>query len=155
MELVASSIIDGDLNLLHDKQDCGDFLVLVLKVGFAKQVVQVVVEAVVGLVDNENLLNLLDDLLLAAVVDYLQVLLLDLDNLLLLVEIVEAVDEAEVVAFAVAIAAVAVVITLVAIIIVALAIRGESLRGVDRLCRCVELAYNLKYVSHPQRGYGW
>jgi hypothetical protein len=84
LDLVAAAVVDGDLNLLYDKH------------GLAEQVVQVVVEAVVDLVDDEDLVDLLHDLLLAAVVvDDLKVLLLDLDDLLLLVEVVEAVGEVE------------------------------------------------------------
>jgi hypothetical protein len=48
------------------------------------------------LVDDQNLVDLLDDLLLESVVDDLEVLLLDLDDLLLVVEVIEAIDEAEV-----------------------------------------------------------
>jgi hypothetical protein len=96
LDLVAAAVVDGDLNLLYDKHDGGDVAELVLHVGLAEQVVQVVVEAVVDLVDDEDLVDLLHDLLLAAVVvDDLKVLLLDLDDLLLLVEVVEAVGEVE------------------------------------------------------------
>jgi hypothetical protein len=50
------------------------------------------------LIYYEYLIYLLNDLLLEAVVDDLQVLLLDLDDLLLLVEIVEAISKVEAVA---------------------------------------------------------
>jgi hypothetical protein len=95
LKLVATAIIDSDLNLLHNKHDGADLLELVLEVGLAEEVVQIIVEAVVDLVDNKDLVNLLDDLLLEAVVDDLQVLLLDLDDLLLLVEVVEAIGKVE------------------------------------------------------------
>jgi hypothetical protein len=113
LELAAPSIVDSDLDLLYNKHDGADIAVLVLHVALAEEVVQVVVEAVVDLVDDKNLLDLLHnlllaavvddldvlllhlDLLLTAVVDNLEVLLLDLDDLLLLVEVVEAVDEVE------------------------------------------------------------
>ena len=68
---------------------------LVLEVGLAEDIVQVVVEAVVDLVNDEDLLHLLHNLLFVAVVDDLEVLLLDLDDLRLLIEVVEAVDEVE------------------------------------------------------------
>jgi hypothetical protein len=95
LELVAPAIIDSNLDLLHDEHNGADIAVLVLHVALAEKVVQVVVEAVVDLVDDKDFLNLLDDLLAAAIVDDLEVLLLDLDDLFLLVEVVEAVDEVE------------------------------------------------------------
>jgi len=49
----------------------------------------------VDLVDDEDLVDLLDDLLLDAIVDDLQVFFLNLEDLLLLVEVVEAVSEVE------------------------------------------------------------
>jgi hypothetical protein len=98
LELVAEAVVDGNLDLLHDKHDGADLLELILEVGLAEQVVQVVVEAVVDLVNDEDLVDLLDNLLLEAVVDDLKVLLLDLDDLLLLVEVVEAISKVEAVA---------------------------------------------------------
>lgn len=50
------------------------------------------------MIDDQDLVHLLNDLLLEAVVDDLQVLLLDLDDLLLLVEVVEAISKVEAVA---------------------------------------------------------
>lgn len=93
--MVAAAVVNGDLDLLHNKGNSSDITELVLEVALAEEVVEVVVEAVVDLVDDEDLLHLLDDGLLAPVVDDLEVLLLDLDYLLLLVEVVEAVDEVE------------------------------------------------------------
>lgn len=98
LELVAPAIVDSDLNLLHDKHDSGDIVKLVPEVGLAEEVVQVVVEAILLLVDNEYLVDLLDNLLLETVVDDLEVLLLDLDDLLLVVEVVEAINKVEAVA---------------------------------------------------------
>jgi hypothetical protein len=98
LELVAAAVVDGDLDLLYDEHDGADVAVLVPHVGLAEEVVQVVVEAVVDLVDDEDLVGLLHDLLLAAVVDDLKVLLLDLDHLRLLVEVVEAIGKVEAVA---------------------------------------------------------
>lgn len=95
LEGVAEAVVDGDLNLLDDEHDGGDILELILEVALAEDVVQVVLETVVDLVDDEDLVDLLDNLLLEAIVDNLEVLLLDLDDLLLLVEVVEAVDEVE------------------------------------------------------------
>jgi hypothetical protein len=94
-ELVALAVIDSDLNLLDNHDDGGLVPVLVVEVGLAEEVIHVAVEAILLLVDDEDLVNLLDDLLLTAVVDDLEVLLLDLDDLLLLVEFVEAIDEVE------------------------------------------------------------
>jgi hypothetical protein len=98
LELVAAAVVDGDLDLLYDEHDGGLLLALILEVALAEEIVQVVVEAVADLVDNEDFIDLLDDLLLEAVVDDLEVLLLDLDDLLLLIEVVEAVDEVEAIA---------------------------------------------------------
>lgn len=98
LELVAAAIVDGNLDFLDDKQYRGFFLALVLEVALAEEVVQVVVEAVVDLVNDEDFVDLLDDRLLSAVVDDLEVLFLDLDDLLLLIEVVEAVGKVEAVA---------------------------------------------------------
>tara|TARA_R110002003_G_scaffold130_3_gene12176 strand:+ start:19639 stop:20067 length:429 start_codon:yes stop_codon:yes gene_type:complete len=98
LELVAAAVVDGDLDLLYDEHDGGLLLALILEVALAEEIVQVVVEAVADLVDNEDFIDLLDDLLLEAVVNDLEVLLLDLDDLLLLIEVVEAVDEVEAIA---------------------------------------------------------
>lgn len=93
MELSASAVINGDLDFLDDHHDSGDVAELVLKVGLTEDVVEVVGETVVDLVDDEDLVDLLYDSLLEAVVDDLKVLLLDLEDLLLLVELVEVVQE--------------------------------------------------------------
>ena len=98
LELVATSIIHSNLDLLHNKHNGANILELVLEVALAEKVVQVIVEPVVDLVDNEDLVDLLHDLLLEAVVDDLQVLLLDLNDLLLLIEVVEAVRKVEAIA---------------------------------------------------------
>jgi hypothetical protein len=95
LELVATAIIDSDLDLLDDHDNGGLVPVVVPEVGLAEEVVQVVVEAILLLVDDEDLVDLLHNLLLEAVVDDLEVLLLDLDDLLLLVEVVEAINEVE------------------------------------------------------------
>ena len=92
---VAPAVVNGDLDGLNDNHNSGDVAKPVPEVALAEEVVQVVVETVVDLVDDEDLLHLLDDGLLTSVVDDLEVLLLDLDYLLLLVEVVEAVDEVE------------------------------------------------------------
>jgi hypothetical protein len=98
LELVAAAVVNGDLDLLDDHDDGGLVVVAVPEVGLAEEVVHVVVEAILLLVDDEHLVDLLHDLLLEAVVDDLEVLLLDLDDLLLLVEVVEAVNEVEAIA---------------------------------------------------------
>jgi hypothetical protein len=133
LELVAPAVVDRDLDLLHNKHNGADIAPLVRHVALAEEIVQVVVEAVVDLVNDKDLLNLLHNLLLAAVVDDLnvvlfrldysvaaavvdnlnvvllgldysvattvvydlEILLLNLNDLLLLVEVVEAVDEVE------------------------------------------------------------
>jgi hypothetical protein len=95
LELVAATVVDGDLDLLHNEHDSGDLIELVLEVGFAEDVVELVVEAVVDLVDYEHLIDLLHDLALEAVVDDLKALLLNLNYLLLLVEVLEAISEVE------------------------------------------------------------
>lgn len=137
LERVAAAVVDGDLDFLHHEHDGRDLLELVLEVGFAEEVVEVVVEAVVDLVDDEDLVYLLYDLLLdAVVVDDLEVLLLDLDHLLLLVEVVEAIDEVE------AAALVAVdygAVEVIAEDATALGVAGKRLGGVDGLCNCGEL----------------
>jgi succinylarginine dihydrolase len=83
------------LNLLHYEHNGADVLELRLEVAFAEEVVEVVVEAVVDLVYNEDFVDLLDNLLLRAGIDDLEVVGFDLDGLGLLVEGVEAVDEVE------------------------------------------------------------
>ena len=98
LELVATAIIDSDLDLLNNHDNGGLIPVVVAEVGLAEEVVQVVVEAILLLVDDEDLVDLLHDLLLEAVVNDLEVLLLDLDDLLLVVEVVEAVNEVEAIA---------------------------------------------------------
>lgn len=95
LELITECVGDSDLYLLNDDHDGRDLLKLVLEVGFAEQVVQIVVEAVVHLVHDEHFVDLLDDLLLDAVVGDLEAFFADLDDLLLLVEGVEAVGEVE------------------------------------------------------------
>jgi hypothetical protein len=96
IDAVTAAIVNRDSDLLHDKHDRGDVVEAVAHVAATEQVVQVIVEAVVDLVDNKNLIDLLhDDLAVSAVIDDLQILLLNLDHLLLLVEVVEAVDEVE------------------------------------------------------------
>lgn len=95
LELAAAAVVDCDLDLLDDHHDGGDVPELVLEVALAEEVVQVVVEAIVDLVDNEDLVGLLDNLLAETIVDNLEVLLLDLDDLLLLVEVVEAIGKVE------------------------------------------------------------
>lgn len=69
LELIPKRIRNRDLNLLHDNHDGRDLLELVLEVALAEQVVEVLVEAVVHLVDDEHFVDLLHDLLLEAVVD--------------------------------------------------------------------------------------
>ena len=93
--MVATAVINRNLDLLDDHDNSGLVLVVVPHARLAEKVVHVVVEAILLLDDDEHLADLLHDRLLAAVVDDLQVLLLDLDDLLLLVELVEAVDEVE------------------------------------------------------------
>jgi hypothetical protein len=96
IDAVTAAIVNRDSDLLHDEHDRGDVVEAVAHVAATEQVVQVIVEAVVDLVDNKNLIDLLhDDLAVSAVIDDLQILLLNLDHLLLLVEVVEAVDEVE------------------------------------------------------------
>jgi hypothetical protein len=94
-ELVALTIVNSDLDLLHNHDNGGLVPVLVPEVGLAEEVVQVLVEAILLLVDNEDLVDLLDDLFLEAIIHNLKVLLLDLDDLLLVVEVIEAIDEVE------------------------------------------------------------
>lgn len=101
LDPVAEAVINSHLDLLDDHQDSTLVRELVLEVGLAEQIVELVVEAIVLVLDDQDLLCLLDNLLLEAVVDDLQVLLLDVDDLLLLVQAVEAVNEVEVVAEAV------------------------------------------------------
>ena len=139
LDLVAPAIVDSNLNLLYDERDGGDVAELVLKVTLAKEVVQVVVETVVDLVDDEDLLHLLNDCLLAAVVDNLEVLLLDLDDLLLLVEVVESVNKVEV-----AIVAVEAVDNRVKADLALGRTRKRS-RSVDRLCSCVG---SVRYIAY-------
>ena len=95
LELVTETIVNGDLNLLDDHDNCAAIVEVVGKVGGTEHIVQVVVETVLLLVDDEHLVDLLHNLLLEAIVDNLKVLLLDLDDLLLVVEVVEAVNEVE------------------------------------------------------------
>lgn len=133
LDLVASAVIDGDLDLLYDERDGRDIAELVLEIAFAEEVVQVIVEAVVNLVDDEDLLNLLDDCLLTTIIDNLKVLLLNLDDLLLLVEVIKSVDEVEVV-----------IVSIEAIddgveVDLALSGAGKGSRSVDGLCSCVGL----------------
>ena len=130
LELVASAIVDSDLDLLHDKHDGADIAVLVLHVALTEQVVQVVVEAVVDLVYDKDFLHLLDDLLSAAIVDDLEVLLLYLDHLFLLVEVVEAVDEVECTVICVETVNDGVEVEL------ALGVAGKGGGRVDGLCGC-------------------
>ena len=92
---VASAVVDGDLDGLDDNHDSGDVAKPVPEVALAEEVVHVVVEAVVDLVNDDDLLHLLNDLSLEVVVDDSEALLLDIDDLLLLVEPLEAVDEVE------------------------------------------------------------
>jgi hypothetical protein len=78
-ELVAPAVVDRDLDLLHNKHNGADIAPLVRHVALAEEVVQVVVEAVVDLVNNKDLLNLLHNLLLATIVDDLYAVLFRLD----------------------------------------------------------------------------
>lgn len=132
LECVAAAIVDCDLDLLHNKHDGADILELILEVALAEEVVEVVVEAVVDLVNDEGFLDLLDNLLLEAVVGDLKVLLLDLDHLLLLVEVAEAISEVESIAaesvYDGAIEAIA------EDVVAALGVARKGLRGVDGLC---------------------
>jgi hypothetical protein len=82
---IAEAVVDGDLDLLDDHEDGRLVRELVLEVGLAEQVVELVVEAVVLLVDDEHFLRLLHHGLLEAVVYDLQVVLLNVDDLLLVV----------------------------------------------------------------------
>lgn len=86
------------------------------------------------MVNDENFLHLLDDLLLEAIVDDLEVLFLNLDDLLLLVEVVEAIDEIK------ALAPVAIdnspVETFAKDVVATLGVARKGLRSVDRLCNC-------------------
>ena len=70
---------------------------MISEVALAEDVVQVVLEAEVLVLDDEDVLCLLNNGLLEAVVDDLKVLLLELEHLLLVVEVVEAIGEVEVV----------------------------------------------------------
>lgn len=97
LEGISAAILNADLDLLDDQHDSGLLVALTSKAGLAEQVVQVAVEAILLVLYDEDLVDLLDDGLLDAVVDNLQVLLLQLEDLLLAVEVVEAVDEVEVV----------------------------------------------------------
>ena len=133
LDLVASAVIDGNLDLLYDERDGRDIAELVLEIALAEEVVQVIVEAVVDLVDDEDLLNLLDDCLLTTIIDNLKVLLLDLDDLLLLVEVIKSVDEVEVAIVSVEAIDDGVEVDL------ALSGAGKGSRSVDGLCSCVGL----------------
>lgn len=95
---IPKAIVNGNLYLLHNQHHSRLIGKVIPKVAFAEEVVQVVVEAILLFVDDENLGGLLHDGLLEAVVNDLEVVFLDLDDLLLVVEVLEAVDEVEVVA---------------------------------------------------------
>lgn len=141
LDLIAPAIVDSNLNLLYDECDGRDIAELVLEVALAEEVVQVIVETVVDLIDNEDLLYLLNDCLLATVVDNLEVLLLDLDDLLLLVEVVESVNKVEV-----AIVAVEAVDNRVEADLALGRTRKRS-RSVDGLCSCVGLVRYIVYLG--------
>lgn len=95
LKCIAPIILHRHLDLLHDQHDRCLLVPLAAEVRFAEEVIEVVVEAVVLLVDDQDLVDLLHDLLLELVVLDLQAVLPDLDDLRLLVEAVEAVDEGE------------------------------------------------------------
>ena len=97
LEESTETVVNGDLDLLNNKDDSGDILELISEVALAEDVVQVVLEAEVLVLDDEDVLCLLNNGLLEAVVDDLKVLLLELEHLLLVVEVVEAIGEVEVV----------------------------------------------------------
>lgn len=98
LEETTKAIVDSDLDLLNNKEDSGHVLELVSEVALAEDVVQVVLEAKVLVLNDEDVLCLLNDGLLEAVVDDLEVLFLELEHLLLVVEGIEAVGEVEAVA---------------------------------------------------------
>lgn len=97
LEEATEAVVDSDLDLLNNEDDGRDILELVSEVALAEDVVQVVLEAKVLVLDDEDVLCLLNDGLLEAVVDDLKVLLLELEHLLLVVEVVEAIGEVELV----------------------------------------------------------
>ena len=97
LEETTEAVVDSDLDLLNNEDDGRDILELVSEVALAEDVVQVVLEAKVLVLDDEDVLCLLNDGLLEAIVDDLEVLLLELEHLLLVVEVVETVGEVEVV----------------------------------------------------------
>lgn len=92
----APAVVNADLDLLHHEDDGADISELIVDVALSEHVFEVVVEAVVLLVHDEDLVGLGDYLLLETVIDDLHLLLLDLDDGVLGVEGVEVVDEGEV-----------------------------------------------------------
>lgn len=101
------------------------------EIGLAEEVVQVAVEAIPLVIDDEHILDLLHDELLEAIVHNLQVLLLHLDNLLLIIDVVEAVNEVE------ATEAAVVLVEVEATIGRTLGVRRQALRHVYGFCGCV------------------
>lgn len=95
LEGVSPIVCNRDLDLLYDQHDCGLVIPLPPEVGLAEEVVKIAVESILLVLHDEHLVDLLHDGLLEPVVDDLEVLLLHLDDLLLVVERVEAVDEVE------------------------------------------------------------
>jgi hypothetical protein len=95
LEGVSPLVCDRDLNLLHDQHDGSLVIPLPPEVGLAEEIVEIAVESILLVLHDEHLVDLLHDGLLEPVVDDLEVLLLHLDDLLLVVERVEAVDEVE------------------------------------------------------------
>lgn len=96
-DLVSEAIIDKNIDLLHHHQHGADIVEVAGVAALAEQVVELVVEAVLLLVHNDDLLRLLDEHLLEPIVDNLHVLLLDVEEEVLVVDVIEAVDEVELV----------------------------------------------------------
>jgi hypothetical protein len=127
--LVAPSIINQDLDLLHDKNHSRLVLVVVAVTRLAEQVVHVAALSIVLAIDDKNLVNdFLDDADVTVVVllDN-EVLFLHLDDGVLVAEVANAVDEVEDV-----IVVVLVVIVLPVVVVVASRDERGTPSGVGR-----------------------
>ena len=91
LEDATTAIVNCHLDLLNHHDNSCDVIEIVAEVALAEQIV----EAILLLVNDEHLVDLLDDSLLDAIVHDLQVLLLELEDLVDVAELIDSAIEIE------------------------------------------------------------
>jgi len=91
LEDATTAIVNRHLDLLNHHDNSSDVVEIIAEVALAEQII----EAILLLVNDEHLVDLLDDGLLDAIVHDLQVLLLELEDLVDVAELIDGAIEIE------------------------------------------------------------